>query len=109
MKVSDCRILGEIIALLWLHWLKDVLMVATVNSKKKFWHKMFVDVAHILIKGLFLDFLFKLCKEVYAQMMSLHLGDQKTAGMDKLIQAYYMLNWYLQEVSSAWNYFYTST
>ncbi len=85
IKISACRMAGELIGLLRLLRLRDILR-ATIASKefkdiseKRFWREVIV-----LENNEFWNYLFTLCHSLYAPMHILQLADQKIPAMDKL-------------------------
>ena len=85
IKISECRMAGELIGLLRLLRLRPILR-ATIASKEfqDNWYKTFRRECLIIENNEFWKFLFTLCRSLYAPMRILRLADQKTPAMDKL-------------------------
>ncbi len=85
IKISECRMAGELIGLLRLLRLRDILRV-TIASKdfKDIWEKTFRREVIVLENNEFWKYLFTLCCSLYAPMRILWLDDQKISAMDKL-------------------------
>jgi hypothetical protein len=90
IKISECRMAGELIGLLRLLRLRPILR-ATISSKEfqDNWAKTFRRECLVLENNEFWKYLFTLCRSLYAPMRILRLADQKQAAMDKL--HYYVL------------------
>ena len=90
IKISECRMAGELIGLLRLLRLRPILR-ATISSKEfqDNWAKSFKRECLVLENNEFWKYLFTLCRSLYAPMRILRLADQKQAAMDKL--HYYVL------------------
>ena len=90
IKISKCRMAGELIGLLRLLRLRKILR-ATVTSKEfqDNWLKTFRRECLIIESNEFWKYLFTLCRALYAPMRILRLADQKIPAMDKL--HYYVL------------------
>jgi hypothetical protein len=86
IKISECRMYGELIGLLrLLTRLRDILR-ATIASKefKDIWEKTFRREVIVLENNEFWKYLFTLCCSLYAPMRILRLADQNISPMDKL-------------------------
>jgi hypothetical protein len=90
IKISECRMAGELIGLLRLLRHRPILR-ATISSKEfqDNWEKTFRLECLVLENNEFWKYLFTLCRSLYAPMRILRLADQKQAAMDKL--HYYVL------------------
>lgn len=88
IKPSDCRMAGELIALLRLLRLKNGLQATVVSPEFKSLKEFEVE-ATVLMNEDFWKYVFVMCRALYAPMRVLRLADQKTPGMDKLY--YYVL------------------
>ena len=83
IKVSECRMAGYFIALLRILRLKDALQ-ATVTSTEFKELRVFADVAHAVLQDGLWQYIFVMCRALYAPMRLLRLADQKIPAMDKL-------------------------
>ena len=83
IKPSECRMGGYQIALLRVLRLKDALQ-ATVTSTEFKNMKQFAAIAYVLLQDEFWQYLFVMCRALYAPMRLLRLSDQKIPAMDKL-------------------------
>ena len=83
IKPSDCRMAGHQISLLRLLRLKDALQ-ATVTSAEFKELKSFEILAHALLQDEIWQYLFVMCRALYAPICLLCLADQKVPAMDKL-------------------------
>ena len=83
IKPSDCRMAGHQIALLRTLRLKDAFQ-ATVTSTEFKDLKVFNAIAYVLLQDEFWQYLFVMCRALYAPMRLLRLADQKIPAMDKL-------------------------
>lgn len=91
---------GHEIALLRILRLKNALQ-STVTSAEFRELRVFEKIAHALMQEEFWEYLFVMCRAMYAPMRVLRLADQKTAAMDKLhyfvLQTERMLPKYLED------------
>jgi hypothetical protein len=87
-KPSECRMVGEQIALTCLLRLRDALK-STINSKEFMDLNNFKPETFVLNNNNFWLYLFVMCCALYAPMRVLHLADQQVPGMEKLY--YYVL------------------
>jgi hypothetical protein len=85
IKISKCRIAGDLIGLLRLLRLRDILRV-TIASKEfqDIWAKGSWREVIVLENNEFWKYLFSLCCSLYAPMCILQSADQKIPTMDKL-------------------------
>jgi hypothetical protein len=85
IKISECRMAGELIGLLRVLRLRNILRV-TIASKelKDIWGKTCQREIIVLENNEFWEFPFTLCHSLYAPMGILQLADQKIPTMDKL-------------------------
>ena len=85
IKVSECRMAGELIALLRMLRLKDALR-ATIRSSEYLQNhaRLFRRENIFLESDEFWKYIFTLCRSLYSPMRILRLADKKEAAMDKL-------------------------
>ncbi len=85
IKISECRMAGELIGLLHLLRLRDILR-ATIASKefKDIWEITFWREVIVLENNEFWKYLFTLCHSLYAPMRILQLADKEVPAMNKL-------------------------
>ena len=83
IKPSDCRMAGHRIALLRVLRLKDALQ-ATVTSTEFKELKVFTTISYVLLQDEFWQYLFVMCRALYAPMRLLRFADMKIPAMDKL-------------------------
>jgi hypothetical protein len=90
IKISECRMAGELIGQLRLLRLRHILR-ATISSKEfqDNWHKTLRQVCLVLENNEFWKYLFTLSHSLYAPMQILCLANQKTPAMEKF--HYYVL------------------
>jgi len=90
IKISECRMAGELIGLLCLLRLRKIIK-STIASKEfqEIWLKNFRRECLVLENNEFWKYLFTLCRSLYAPMQILRLADQQIPAMDKL--HYYVL------------------
>ena len=86
IKISECCMAGELIGLLCLLRLRDILRVAIASKEfKNIWEKTFWREVIVQENNEFWEYLFTLCRSLYAPMRILRLADQKIPAMDKLL------------------------
>ena len=85
IKVSECRMAGELIALLRMLRLKDALR-ATIRSAEYLQNhaRLFRRENIFLESDEFWKYIFTFCRALYSPMRILRLADKKEAAMDKL-------------------------
>jgi hypothetical protein len=87
-KPSECRMVGEQIALTRLLRLRDALK-SIINFKEFMNLNNFKPETFVLNNDNFWLYLFVMCHALYAPMCVLHIADQQVPGMEKLY--YYVL------------------
>ncbi len=69
IKISECRMAGELIGLLRLLRLRDILRATIVSKEfKDIWGKTFQREVIVLENNEFWKYLFTLCRSLYAPM-----------------------------------------
>ena len=83
IKISDCRMGGELIGLLRLLRLRKIIK-STIASKEfqEIWLKNFRRECLVLENNEFWKYLFTLCCSLFAPMQIFHLADQQIPAMD---------------------------